>query len=181
MAVKEQGTDRQDQRWLVSPRTLIFLTHAEEILLIKRGADRRILPAKYNGLGGHLERDEDPLSGALRELEEEAGIRPQQLALKAIYHIDPGTALGVIVFIVWGEVQHREWRRKHSPEGELCWLPIARLSECDLVADLPILLERILPEDSPSVAPQFAHLGYDASGRLGMSFFGEEKVWLDVP
>ena len=87
----------------------------------------------------------------------------------------------MIVFIFCGEVHSREWRKKHNSEGELCWLPIARLSEYDLVEDLPILLDKILKEEGPDVSPHFAHLDYDAAGRLWMSFYGEEKALVDVP
>jgi len=53
------------------PRTLCFITHGSDVLLMKRGEHTRIFPGRYNGIGGHLERDEDPLTGALREITEE--------------------------------------------------------------------------------------------------------------
>lgn len=170
MGAAEQGADMAYQRWLVSPRTLIFLTYGNEILLIKRSSKRRIFPGKFNGLGGHLERDEDPLSGAYRELEEEAGIRPKKLLLKAIYHIDPNTEMGVIVFVFMGISPTRELRVTHTEEGELCWLPISRLAEYELVEDLPTLLKKILGENTNPDSPIYAHLSYDESDNLKMRF-----------
>ena len=173
MGAAEQGADMSYQRWLVSPRTLIFLTYGDEILLIKRSPRRRIFPGKFNGLGGHLERDEDPLSGAFRELKEEAGIRPKKLKLKAIYHIDPKTEIGVIIFVFMGISPTRELRVTHTEEGELCWLPISRLAEYELVEDIPILLEKILSEEINSDSPIYTHLSYDESDNLKMKFHQE--------
>ena len=173
MGAAEQGADFTQQRWLVSPRTLIFLTCGQEILLIKRSSERRIFPGKYNGLGGHLERDEDPLSGAFRELEEEAGIRPKTLQLKAIYHIDPNTGMGVIVFVFLGISPTRKLPVRHTDEGELCWLPISRLAEYELVEDVPMLLEKILSEEAKSNSPIYAHLSYDESDHLKLKFTEE--------
>ncbi len=74
MGSHDQGADATAGRWLTIPRTLSFVTHGEEVLLLKRGPHRRVFPNKYNGVGGHLERDEDPLSGAIREIWEETGL-----------------------------------------------------------------------------------------------------------
>lgn len=173
MGASEQGAGENKSRWMVSARTLIFLTHGTEILLIKRNPQRRIFPGRYNGLGGHLERDEDPLAGAIRELEEEAGIRPKHLHLCAIYHIDPGGESGVIVFVFVGESPTRELRSAHTDEGELCWLPRSQLSQLDLVEDLPILLARILNDDATTYTPLYAHLSYDEADRLRVRFHDE--------
>ncbi len=174
MGAADQGAGESGNRWLVSARTLIFLTHGDEILLMKRNPQRRIFPGRYNGLGGHLERDEDPLAGAFRELEEEAGIRPKHLELRAIYHVDPGGVSGVLVFIFSGESPTRELPPTHSDEGELRWLPRSQLPQLDLVEDLPLLLTRILNDaDEPAAAPLFAHLSYDDADRLLLRFHDE--------
>ena len=173
MGAADQGAGESENRWLVSARTLIFLTHGDEILLMKRSPHRRIFPGRYNGLGGHLERDEDPLAGAFRELEEEAGIQPKRLELRAIYHVDPGGASGVLVFIFCGESPTRELRPTHTEEGELRWLPRSQLSQLDLVDDLPLLLNRILSDDAEATTPLFAHLSYDAADRLLLRFHDE--------
>ena len=176
MGAEDQGVEANSTRWLVSARTLIFLTRGDEILLMKRSAKKRIFPGRYNGLGGHLERDEDPLAGALRELAEEAGLPPQHLELRAITHIDAGGPHGVLVFVFCGECATRDLPIRQSEEGELSWLPISQLSELDLVEDLPHLLPRILAESSPSAAPLFAHLSYDKVDRLLIRFHGETNA-----
>jgi len=63
MGAKDQGADATAGRWLVIPRTLCFVTHGDDVLLLKRAGHKRVYPGLYNGVGGHLERDEDPLTG----------------------------------------------------------------------------------------------------------------------
>ena len=72
MGAKEQGAI-PNQRWQVIPRTLCFVTHHDQILLMRRAPHKRVFPSHYNGLGGHIERDEDPRQGAIREIKEETG------------------------------------------------------------------------------------------------------------
>lgn len=62
--------------------TVIFLIDAEtptKILLLERGADRWIAPGGYTGIGGGIEKNENQLEGALRELKEEAYIDSVEL------------------------------------------------------------------------------------------------------
>lgn len=160
-----------EKRWLVSARTLIFLTHGDEILLMKRAADRRILPGRYNGLGGHIERGEDPLASAYRELAEEAGIRPRELRLRAIYHIDDGQESGALVFVFTGESPTRQLAPafRHAAEGELRWLPRGDLPLAELADDLPHLLPRLFAGEG-AAEPLYACLRYDAAGRLRIRF-----------
>lgn len=63
----------------------IMVFNAEgELLLQKRGRNKRIQPGKWDtSVGGHLARGESYDLGAARELEEELGIRAN--ALQAIY------------------------------------------------------------------------------------------------
>ena len=56
------------------PRVLCFVTHGDEVLLLRGAPDKRIWPDKYNGVGGHVETGEDILSGARREIYEETGL-----------------------------------------------------------------------------------------------------------
>ena len=78
-------------RYQVVPRTLIFIRNDDEILLIKGAKDKKIWPGLYNGIGGHLERGEDPLSAAHRELFEETGLKNIQLFLRESPCHNPNT------------------------------------------------------------------------------------------
>ena len=165
MPVTDQGLDQE--RYLLVPRTLIFLTRGESILLIKGAPSKRLWANLYNGIGGHVESGEDIQSAAFRELAEETGLTPDTLWMCATITIDTGQNPGVILFVFKGECPIGD--PISSDEGLLEWIPISHLSNLPLVEDLPILLEHILPmrSDDPSLS---VHYSYDESGRMHESF-----------
>ncbi len=164
----QQGFD--SKRWMVIPRTLVFLTNNGDLLLMKRGAHRRTFPNRYNGLGGHVERDEGIEAAALREVQEESGIKPEQvrhLRLRAISHVASDAAGGILVFIFTGEALTREVQ--NSPEGELSWIPLQRVYGLPLVDDLPPLLPRLFGEQA-SEALIYMHVSYTADDQMQIRF-----------
>ena len=66
MSKNDQGIDvsLKRQRYTVIPRTLVFITRDERVLLLRGAPTKRIWANKYNGIGGHIERDEDIYSAA---------------------------------------------------------------------------------------------------------------------
>jgi len=143
-------------RYTVYPRTLIFLLNDDDVLLIKRSPGARLFPGLYNGLGGHVERGEDVLSAARRELREESGLEVEHLMLRAVIHVDEAphqpAAPGAIVFVFVG---HTERCQVHpSGEGELVWVPVRRVGELEVVPDLVPLLRAVL-DVSPDQGPLF--------------------------
>ena len=99
MGAKDQGADATAGRWLVIPRTLCFVTHGDDVLLLKRASHKRVYPGLYNGVGGHLERDEDPLTGAVREIQEETGLELASVRFYGAIHVDAGASNGILVFV----------------------------------------------------------------------------------
>src|SRR5690554_8185938 len=95
MGAKDQGADAIEGRWLVIPRTLCFITHGDDVLLLKRGLHKRVYPGRYNGVGGHIERDEDPLTSAIREMQEETGLTVEDVRLRGLIHVDQPVPTGV--------------------------------------------------------------------------------------
>jgi 8-oxo-dGTP diphosphatase len=72
MPSSDQGVNRE--RYMLIPRTAIFLRRGNSYLLLKGAPTKRLWANKYNGLGGHVERGEDILTAAKRELLEESGL-----------------------------------------------------------------------------------------------------------
>jgi 8-oxo-dGTP diphosphatase len=172
MGAKQQGANQSTNRWMTIPRTLAFIRNGDDILLMKRAANKRIFPNLYNGLGGHIERDEDPLTGAKREILEESGLSVQNLRLRAIYNIDAGQETGILLFVYLGESDSREITVE-TEEGRLEWIPIVKLHDYDLVEDLPLILPRIL-EMEKTTPPYSVHVSYDENDSIQMRFVSED-------
>ena len=142
MRFDEQGTI-DNTRYTLVPRTLSFVQCGGDLLLLRGAPSKRLWPNRLNGLGGHLERAEDPLSGALREIREEAALVPDRLSLRALIHVSgEDTHPSVLIFVYLGQVDTRETRP--GDEGALEWHPVDALPWDEMVADLPQLLPRLL-------------------------------------
>jgi 8-oxo-dGTP diphosphatase len=169
MGAQEQGADATQGRWTVIPRTLIFLLSpdGEQVLLLRRAAHRRVFPNRYNGLGGHVERDEDVYTSALREAQEESGLTVQQLRLVGVHQVDADArhSGGIMVFVFVGQANPAAALTDDQHEGTLHWLRWQQLDGLDMVEDLPLILPR-LRALSPTTPPYFAHISYDSADQL---------------
>jgi 8-oxo-dGTP diphosphatase len=164
MGAKDQGAEATSGRWLVIPRTLCFVTHGRDVLLMKRAAHKRVFPNRYNGVGGHIERDEDPTTSVIREVHEETGLRVKNTRLHGVINIDAEQDTGVLLFVYTAEATSRNF--VNGDEGTLEWIPLDAAHKKDLVEDLPILLRRVF---NPEVFS--AHSSYDDQDQLIMKFF----------
>ncbi|MAS34192.1 MAG: hypothetical protein CL610_09300 [Anaerolineaceae bacterium] len=168
MGANEQGADATHGRWLTIPRTLCFVLNGDDVLLMKRAANRRVFPNQYNGVGGHIERDEDPWSSAKREILEETGLQVRDLSLCAIYNIDAGQATGIFLLVFTCYSDSREVQ-SDTREGTLHWVPRDTVHQLDLVEDLPHILPRIL-DRGDTQPPLYVHASYDQDDQLLMRF-----------
>ena len=169
----EQGT-RTGRRHVVVPRTLIFVTHGREVLLLRGAPTNRIWPGKLNGIGGHIEAHEDVYASARREIAEETGLDVKALTLRGIVHVaHPERDPGVMLMVFTGEAPSKEVRA--SPEGELIWYPLDALPEDDLVQDLPLLLPRLF---APGAQERMIYGRYsvDDAGEMSFPFFDPPAV-----
>jgi len=165
MPASDQGVS--PDRYHLIPRVLIFITRRREALLLKGAPTKRIWAGKYNGVGGHVERGEDFLSAARREIAEETGLTVAEVRLRGLVNINTGqpTGIGILIFTALAP----EGEAVSGAEGALEWIPFERILELDLVEDLPTLLPKVLAmgDDDP---PFFGHYSYDAGGRLRIVF-----------
>lgn len=165
MPVEEQGAGLK--RYRVIPRVLIFIFNQGAVLLIKGAPTKRLWANHYNGIGGHVERGEDILSAARRELLEEAGLAVPQIHLCGTVMIDAERDSGIGLFIFRGEAQAQV--KAHSDEGETEWIPLAELEKYPLVEDLRVLIPKVAlmqAEDAPFSARYY----YDEEQKLQIIF-----------
>ena len=101
MGREDQGVAVSRHRYQVIPRTLCFVTHGDEVLLLLGGPKKRLWAGRYNGLGGHVEPGEDIYASACREVREEAGLDVQDLRLRGVVHADAGDPVAGILFFVF--------------------------------------------------------------------------------
>jgi 8-oxo-dGTP diphosphatase len=167
MTKTDQGVDKSADRYKAVPRTLSFITRGDEVLLLRGAPTKRIWPDKYNGVGGHVEADEDIYTSAVREMREETGLDIADACLRGILNIDVGQETGIIVFVFTARALGRDARP--SPEGTLEWVKQDQIQMLDLVEDLPELLPRVLAM-RPDDAPFFARYHYDEGDRLVIAF-----------
>lgn len=168
MGANEQGANATAGRWLVIPRTLCFVFNGDDVLLMKRAAHRRVFPNRYNGVGGHIERGEDPTSSARREILEETGLSVSHLRLRGVYNIDAGQETGIVLYVYTAWSDLRDVTADHD-EGTLHWVNRDALEQIDLVEDIPVILARLF--DADDTTPPFSvHLSYDDQDDLVMRF-----------
>lgn len=134
----------------MTPRTLVFCERGGRFLLLE-GGPRKWFVGRWNGLGGSVERGEDVAAAAAREVEEECGLRPMDLRLAAVVHVDANPQVMLFVFrarLPAGDV-------RPSAEGRLVWADRAAVDDpaTPLLPDVRPLLARVLgmrPGDAPA-------------------------------
>jgi len=142
---------------LAIPRVLCFITHGDDVLLLRGAPDKRLWANRYNGIGGHVEPGEDIYSAARREIQEEAGIPITELRLRGIITVAPERdEPGVLLFVFTAQALSRDVQA--SAEGQPVWVARNQIGALDVVEDVPVILKWALemkPDDPIFAARSF--------------------------
>jgi len=161
MPASDQGITHD--RYMLVPRTLVFATRHNQVLLLEGAPDKRLWAGRYNGVGGHVERGEDVLQTARREFAEETGLELVDPWLCGVVTVDVGQDVGVGIFVFRGKCSTGD--PKPSTEGTLAWVPFEQVGDLPLVEDLYVLLPRLLAMQ-PGDPPFAAQYSYNETGKL---------------
>ncbi len=164
MPKSDQGIN--NPRYTVVPRTLIFIFNdRSQVLLLKGAKQKKLWAGLYNGIGGHIEPDEDIYRSAERELLEESGITGVPLMLCGQIMVKVSEAQGVGIFIFKGK--YAGVVPGSSIEGDLEWVDLDRLADTPLVEDLYRLIPKVAgcDKNDPLI---IGHYFYDADDVLVM-------------
>ncbi|WP_263788385.1 NUDIX domain-containing protein [Salinibacter grassmerensis] len=130
-----------------TPVVTVFLRHRGEVLLLHRSENVDSYPGQWGAVTGHIE-DDDPPASALREVEEETGLRdadvhPQrQGSAFTVEDDDHGTRWRVHPFLF--DVDARSIQTNWETE-EVEWVSPTALLRRDTVPDLWTSYRRVAP------------------------------------
>ncbi len=139
-------------------RTLCFVFCGDDVLLIRRRHEPDA--GLWNALGGKIDRGEDPLDAARRELREEAGIAPELDFRGVATVVVRSTGEHWVIFLFSACVEDRVVAP--SCEGPLRWVPPQGLTAIPVLPDIPLLLPRIRDALRPVVLAKFVYSIPDA-------------------
>lgn len=161
-----EGQQLQVDRYQIIPRTVSFILFGDRVLLLRVDNNRGPWGGLYNGIGGHVEPGEDPLTAAEREIQEEAGLAIDDLTLCGVVLIDTKINPGIGLFVFVGSTEQDPAVR--SPEGIPEWIPLARLQDLPRVEDVDFLIDSAL-HSYRTGKPFSAMYHYDDEDQLHIS------------
>ena len=126
----------------VDHATLLFVIHRGQVLLIRK--KRGLGAGKINGPGGRLEPGEQPIDGAIREVEEEVGVLAREVRKggELSFQFVDGYSIFVEVFTA----THCEGEVRETPEAVPLWTDLDAIPYDEMWADDRLWLPHLLAD-----------------------------------
>lgn len=129
-------------RHAVIPRTMCFVLYNDELLLMKAGKDKPYA-GMYEPVGGHIEKGEDIIKSANREILEESGLTVTDTKLKGVIHVANFFGNDIMMFITLSHVRTNQVTANDESE-ELKWFKIHEIQDLPMLEDMRPLFQRVL-------------------------------------
>jgi 8-oxo-dGTP diphosphatase len=147
------------------------LRHKDQFLLLQRSPDKPFAPNRWTGLGGHVEMDEYRRlrASALREVQEESGVLPQDIRnfvlRRAVLGSRPFQPFRVILYFT-GLLDR--FVTPTCPEGTLSWKYQSEFDGLDIIETtrpvLDLLIEDMDSDPNGLQPPKTGIAVFDADG-----------------
>ncbi|MDD5032335.1 MAG: NUDIX domain-containing protein [Patescibacteria group bacterium] len=142
----------------------VFVRKDGKYLLLKRSPHKRYAPNFIHPIGGKIDRDENPYTGAERELLEEAGIKVKNMRLEAvIMEIKPVKGEEENWLIFHFSADYDFGKILTTEEGEFIFLSREEILAQDLFPSLKPIIGHIL---NPKDGTVFFKVTYDDKGKV---------------
>jgi len=152
------------KKYQLVPRTVVFIEDGENILLLHKEKKDSFGFNKLNGIGGHIEKGEDPTEATRREIFEESGLIIEDLELAAMIFIDIRTNPGILLFVY--KARYSGGELVDSDEGKLIWIKKSEIEDQkNIVKDIPFLIQ-LVDKHIPGSNPVIGKYIYDERGEL---------------
>lgn len=146
------------KRHTVIPRTMCLVFHDGCVLLMKAGIGKD-WAGKYDPLGGHIERGEDIIDCANREIQEESGLIVDNTELKGIIHVSNFYKKEIMMFVT---VSYSKIKKvTANEEGNLKWVPVDQLDKYPIMDDLKLIISKIKKHKSGQILTGVSKFGDD--------------------
>jgi 8-oxo-dGTP pyrophosphatase MutT (NUDIX family) len=131
----------EKQRHTVTPRVMCLIFNKNKVLFLKASTQK-----DWNGYfdppGGPIEKGEDPLMTAKREIFEETGLKVAKIKLLGVIHVSGFFGKDVMMFVV--KAMSDKTKVKKSSEGIPIWLDIDKIDNYKFIEDMKPILKKVL-------------------------------------
>lgn len=142
----------------------IFVRKDGKYLLLKRSPQKKYAPNVIHPIGGKVDQNENPYTGAQRELLEEAGIKVKNMRLEAvIMEIKPVKGEDENWLIFHFSADYESGELLTTEEGEFVFLSAEEIPNQDLFPSVRPIIQNIL---NPKDGTVFFTLEYDDEGKV---------------